>query len=213
MKLFKKICIAVLTVAVIYILASIAMRAYVRKNTTVIVFNERYTLFDSSVGNFIPFGADNNSYEENVGYYNLFGLSFSKNDPDRNFIYCNDLLGSTVYIKRSYDLPLFPPTDMIDEIIISYEAEEDRRISVKDRDGIEAIANYLSALETTADGNNENLIVFYAVSKSLGGTYQLNERGSIYMKKNNKIGYGSIITGELPDEMQDIIMSYIDSNS
>ena len=207
MKAWKRICLIITFVLIFYSVVSMCFRAYVRNNTTLEFCNETYTEFDCLQGNFIPFGADNSWYETDIGYYNLLGLSFLKTDRNINFIYYKDFLGSTVYIKDSYTVPEFPTTDMVDELLLYYEAK-DKCIAIKDKDHIDCIMNFLSTHDISADKPNESSIVFYAVSNNIGGVFQLNESGSIYFKKNKKIGFGHIITGEIPDNMQDIIDLY-----
>lgn len=210
MKRTKEIGIIVLSVLIIYLSVYIGFRNYVEKNKNIKFLNGEYTQVDFSSSDFVPFGADNSWYRSDIGYYKLFGLSFLKNDRDRNIIYFDTALGSTVFVKNDYEVPDFPSVDVIDELIIFCDASDgNKNVTITNRSHIQSIVNYLSDFKASADEQRGEPIVFYAVSNKLGGVYQLNERGSIYIRDNN-IEYGSIITGELPENVQNIVKLYID---
>lgn len=206
-KFFKISFVCGLSVFLLYIFVSIGFRSYVCNNRTIKFFNEEYTKFDRIGSNFIPFGADNSWYEADIGYYNLFGLSFLKTDVDKNFIYYKDILGATVYKKNSYALPEFPESNMVDKLILYCEAE-DKDIFIENREHIDDIISLLSMLNAPKNEQNDSSIIFYAVSNSCGGVFQLNENGSIYLEKNNKIGFGYKVNENLSDKLQDIIKIY-----
>lgn len=206
-KFFKISFVCGLSVFLLYIFVSIGFRSYVCNNTTIKFFNEEYTKFDCLESNFIPFGADNSWYEADIGYYNLFGLSFFKTDVDKNFIYYKDILGATVYKKNSYALPEFPESNMVDKLILYCEAE-DKDIFIENREHIDDIISLLSMLNAPKNEQNNSSIIFYAVSNSCGGVFQLNENGSIYLEKNNKIGFGDKVNENLSDKLQNIIKIY-----
>ena len=208
MRKIKKIGVIVLSVLIIYLSVYIGFLNYVEKNKTIKFLNEEYTQVDFLSSNFVPFGADNSWYQEDIGYYKLLGLSFLKNDKEKNIIYYDTPLGTTVFVKDNYELPDFPSADVIDELIIYCETS-DENITVTNRSHIQTIVSFLSDFKASADEKREESIVFYAVSNELGGVYQLNERGSIYIRENN-IEYGSIITGELPVNVRNIIELYIE---
>ena len=207
MKIVKKLSILVFAVTILYLSISVGFRVYVEGNSTIKFLNEEYSLFDASLGNFVPFGADNSWYQTNIDYDNLFGLSFLETDKDKNVIYYKTILGTTVYIKDTYKLPNFPKSDVVDELIIYCEAE-DKTITITNHEHIHNIVNFLSSYETSANKQSKDTIVFYAVSNKLGGVYQLNESGSIYIN-DDKIRYGDIVTGELPENVQEIIKTYL----
>lgn len=206
-KFFKISFVCGLSVFLLYIFVSIGFRSYVCNNRTIKFFNEEYTKFNCLGSNFIPFGADNSWYEADIGYYNLFGLSFLKTDVDKNFIYYKDILGATVYKKNSYALPEFPESNMVDKLILYCEAE-DKDIFIENREHIDDIISLLSMLNAPKNEQNNSSIIFYAVSNSCGGVFQLNENGSIYLEKNNKIGFGYKVNENLSDKLQDIIKIY-----
>ena len=199
---------SLLCVVSLFLLGRVGLTFNASDRTSVKFFNEEYTKFDSLSGNFIPFGADNSWYESDIGFNSRFGLSFLKNDDDKNFIYQNQILGTTIYKKDSYELPEFPPAESVDELILSNGANGEM-ISIKDRNDIETLVNFLSTFDVSDDHRNDSSIVFYAVSNDFGGVFELNGRGSIYEKENGAIGYGAILTGELPENIQDIIKSYL----
>lgn len=208
MKKFLRISFACgLAALLIYIFVSIGFRSYVCNNRTIKFLNEEYTEFDSLEGNFIPFDADNSWYQADVDYCNLFGLSFLKTDADKNFIYYKDILGATVYKKNSYGLPEFPKSNVVDKLILYCEAE-DKDIFIENREDIDDIVSLLSMLNVSKNNQNNSSIVFYAVSNSCGGVFQLNENGSIYIDENGNIGFGDKVNENLPDKLQDIIKTY-----
>lgn len=211
MKRTKKISIIVLSVLIIYLSVYIGFRNYVENNKNIKFLNKEYTQVDFSSSDFVPFGADNSWYRSDIGYYKLFGLSFLKNDRERNIIYFDTVLGSTVFVNDNYELPDFPSADVIDELIVFCDTSDgNKNVTITNRSHIQSIVNYLSDFKASADEQRGKPIVFYGVSNELGGVYQLNERGSIYIRDNN-IEYGSIITGELPENVKDIIKLYINS--
>lgn len=208
MKRVKIIFTIVLSVLIVYLSIYIGFMNYVEKNKSIIFLNKEYTQVDFLSSNFVPFGADNSWYRTNIGYNKLFGLSFLKNDTEKNIIYYDTILGTKVYVKNDYEIPDFPSVDDIDELIICSETS-DENVTVTNRSHIKSIVNFLSDFKGSIDEKRDDSIVFYAVSNELGGVYQLNERGSIYITENN-IEYGSIITGELPMDIKKIIELYIE---
>ena len=206
-KFLKIFFVCGLSVFLLYVFVSIGFRSYVCNNTAVKFFNEEYTKFDCLETNFIPFGADNSWYEADIGYCNLFGLSFLKTDVDKNFIYYKDILGATVYKKASYTLPEIPESNTVDKIILYCEAE-DQDISIENREHIDDIISLLSMLNLPKNEQNNSSIIFYAVSNSYGGVFQLNENGSIYLEKNNKTEFSDKTNEDLADKLQDIIEKY-----
>ncbi len=203
MKKTKIIFTIVLSVLVVYLSIYIGFMNYVEKNKSIIFLNKEYTQVDFSSSNFIPFGADNSWYRANIGYNKLFGLSFLKNDTEKNIIYYDTILGTKVYVKDDYEIPDFPSVDDIDELIICSETS-DGNVTVTNRSHIKSIVNFLFDFKGSIDEKRDGSIVFYAVSNELGGVYQLNEIGSIYISENN-IEYGSIITGELPMDIKKLL--------
>lgn len=177
-----------------------------QKNDTIKILNQEYTRFDTYESDFIPFGSYNCWYDDDISYRTFLGLSFVKNDINKNFIYRQTTLGTTVFKKNTYSLPEFPGGDIIDKLILSYK---DEHIVLDNTDDINAIIDFLSTFETTGDINNENAVVFYAISNNAGGIFQLNRYGSIYVKDDGTIGCGRIIQSELPMEIQKIIQKII----
>lgn len=207
MKYIKRMCAFTLVVVLLYLLICVGFRTYVRKNTNIVFLNEKYTEYDSTEGNFIPFGADNSWYEGDTDYYNLLGLSFSKSDHKRNFIYFNDFIDTFVYKKSSFNLPRVPEINTIDKLILYFEPEE-KYITIENKDDIETIVRFLSEFKSSANGQSKSSLVFYAVSNASGGVYRLNESGSLYFA-NNKICYGYFEKEFLPDNLQNVINRYI----
>ncbi len=212
MKILKKFILVVLAILISYFSVSVAFRSYAREKNEIKFLNEKYSVFDYLNGNFIPFGSDNSWYRTDIGYYNLFGMSVLKTDKDRNIIYRKDILGNDVYIKNEYKLPKFPTSDMTDKLIMSLGGG-DKHITITNIDHINDILNALSSFEVSVDKINKDSIVFFAVSSEIGGVFQLNESGSIYKKDNNDIGFCHIISGDLPENVKDIIRLYIDQDS
>ena len=209
MKKFSKISlVCVLSVFLLYILVSIGFRTYVCDKTTIKFFNEEYTKFDC-LEDFIPLGADNSWYEADIGYRNFLGLSFLKTDVDKNFIYYKDALGATVYKKNSYTIPKFPESNTVDKLMLHSEAE-DKDIFIENREHIDNIIDLLSTLNTSENNQNDSSIIFYAVSNSCGGVFQLNGNGSIYLE-DNKIRFDNKNDKALTDKLQDIIKTYINN--
>lgn len=211
MKIAKRISIIFLSVLTIYLSFYIGFVNYVEKNKNIKFFNKKYTQVDFSSSDFIPFGADNSWYQTNIGYYKLLGLSFLKNDKKKNIVYYDTLLGTKVYVKDNYKIPDFPSADVIDELVICCEMlDKTETVTVTNRSHIQSIVNFLADFKVSADEQRGDSIVFFAVSNKLGGVYQLNERGSIYIRENN-IEYGSIITGELPMNVKKIVELYVNN--
>lgn len=208
MKIIKKTILVVLSIIILYFSVSVAFRSYTREKNEIKFLNEKYTVFDYLNGNFIPFGSDNSWYRTDIGYYNLFGMSVLKTDKDRNIIYREEILGNDVYIKNDYKLPEFPTLDQTDAIIISLESN-DKDVTITNKNQINDILNALSSFEVSVDKINKDSIVFFAVSNEIGGVFKLNESGSIYIKDNNDIGFSHIISGDLPENVKDIINTYI----
>ncbi len=209
MKIIKKIISVVLAIMILYFSVSVAFRKYTRGINEIKFLNEEYSVFNYLNGNFIPFGSDNSWYKTDIGYYNLFGMTILKTDKDRNIIYRKEILENKVYIKNDYKLPEFPTLDVTDKIIISLESS-DKDVTITNKNQINDILNELSSFEVSVDKINKDSIVFFAVSNEIGGVFQLNESGSIYIKDNNEIGFSHIVSGDLPENIQDIIRFYID---
>lgn len=203
MKLFRKIALIVLLISlsltILYTTSSLIYREYVEQNNNIKYFNSYYTKFNTLQGNFVPFGADNSFYDESLKYSNFLGVSFLSSDKDRNILYYNDLLGSTVYIKEEFQIPEFPNDTEIDEIIMqNFLTEEVKNIT--DKNDICEITSFLSSYHPICDNSQEEQIVFYAVSHKYGGIFQLNEFGSVYITNGNLIS-------EIPQSIQRIINS------
>lgn len=215
MKIIKKTILIVLAIMILYFSVSVAFRSYTRGKNEIKFLNEKYSVFDYLNGNFIPFGSDNSWYRTDIGYYNLFGMTVLKTDKDRNIIYREEILGNDVYIKNDYKLPEFPTIDMTDKLIMSLGGG-DKDIIITNNDHINDILNALSSFEVSVDEIRKDTVkkdtvVFFAVSNELGGVYQLNEWGSIYIKDNNDLVFNHVISGDLPEHIQNIIKSYINS--
>lgn len=204
-----KFIIAVILIAVVYLAAVVCFRNYVSRNKKITFFGTGYTELKNDNTNFTPFGDYNFRYDIDVKYKNILGMSFDKNDSKKNLLYYKTVLGTTVYKKDGYNLPEIPEIDVIDELII--DNSNGTYAKVTDKNEIVQMYDFFLYLNAADDTQAENKITVYAVSYEYGGIFKLNDEGEISIGENNILYSGWLEKQELPTDIQNIILKYINS--
>ncbi len=148
----------VLAFMLLYTGISVGCRAYVSRNRTIKLFGEEYTEYDCLNGNFTPFYSDYCWYESDADRSFFMGLSYLKNDVEKNFIYYSTFIESQVFKKDSYELPEVPESDYVDGIEMIYNDGDSVKITNKDH--IRELILFLSTFDKSADTDEKAPLFF-----------------------------------------------------
>ena len=199
----KKIIIrsfaAIISLAVVYLAVCIAFARVAVNKKTVNYLGNSYTVCDyiSNVS-FSPFSETG---IEDYDFVNFCGISFAKEDKNRNFIFVNEILGNIVFKKDSYEISDSPSIENTDKIIICSLSKDSTKI-ITDKDEIKTLVNYLQSVSDKRNSTNNNDILIFAVSYYDGGVFELGN-GLCFCKDENGKLYIDSFTGrvEIPENI------------
>ena len=183
----------------VYLAVCIIFTRVAVNKKTVNYLGNSYTVCDyiSNVS-FSPFS------ETGIGDYdfvNFCGISFAKEDKNRNFIFVNEILGNIVFKKDSYEIPDSPSIENTDKIIICSRSEDSTKI-VTDKDEIKTLVNYLQSVSDKVNSTDNNDILISAVSYYDGGVFELGNGLCFCKDENGKLYIDSFVGRvEIPENI------------
>lgn len=198
-KIIIRIFAALISLTVVYLAVCIVFARVAVNKKTVNYLGNSYTVCD-----YIPNLCISPFSETAFGDYdfvNFCGISFAKEDKNRNFIFVNEILGNIVFKKDSYKIPDSPSLENIDKIIICSPTEDSSK-SITDKDEIKTLVNYLQSVSDKVNSTNNNNILIFAVSYYDGGVFNLGS-GLCFCKDENSKLYIDAFAGrvEIPENI------------
>lgn len=214
MKKLCRICITIVCVFAVYLVSLYGVKYYASKTSNINFCGASYTRVDNEqLGNFMPFGDSGfESFDNEIKYRNIIGLSYYKGDKERNIIYNKSPLGCDVFLKDGY-IPPEKPTPETVEMLLVYSGLEDKKIKITNKQDIVDIVSYFNDVNDTIKtgffDSTGTLLSIHAISHEDGGVHYIT--GSIFKDIDNKILFYTIDGGvvALPENIQNIINSYL----
>lgn len=189
-KIIKKLklpLIVLVCVCAVYVISSTVYAYYASENDSITYLGEHYTKTNIGSVDFIPFGECNTSFDDDFDSVNLFGLSFDKNNKDRNFVCLNSLFfGDKLFKKDSYNPPIDPLSENVDKIII-YDSSAQKEVAITERNDINTLVTYFSSIngKVATVGVAEQELYVYAVSYKDGGVFNLTSHDRALVRNEN----------------------------
>lgn len=168
-----------------------------------------YMLFDEQNDNqtFLPFGAYNCFYRDQIKFSSFLGFRFQKNSEKR-FVFEQTLLGVTAYKRTDYIIPTDPKIDEVDCIIV-FNRKRDTEAEITTKQDIIEVVEYFNSKRDDVYSIGESDIVLYAVSVVNEGLFELTGAGrSIVLNNEDRICFETMSgKNELPESIQRIILN------
>lgn len=207
----KKVFISVCIILVISIIAPTAFaRGYLKKNDSVRIGKDSYSVFRSGTVDVIPLCDYNSPFKKQTTFITVFGVTFTGSLKNRNFICVRDVLGNRVFKNDNYEIPSMPESKQVDKIVIF---DNDDEHIIEDRKEIDLLVNYFNGLlgNISADINQANAnTTIYAISNECGLAFNLTGSGIYLSKSTDGRYYIESMTQRVV--LPDYIMNIIDGN-
>lgn len=204
----KKVFISVGIILVISIIVFTALaRVYLKKNDSVKIGNDSYSVFYSGDNDVRPLCDYNSPFKKQTRFITVFGITFTNSLKNRNFICVKDILGNRVFKNDNYEIPSFPQSKQVDKIVIFDNNDEH---IIENRKEIDLLVNYFNGLlgNVSADINQANADTYiYAISNECGVAFNLTGCGRYLSKSDDGQFYIKSISHHviLPDYITNII--------